>query len=308
MPAIYHYTDAQAFAKIIENAELWATDFRYLNDSREFRYAWKPFVKALRNLSPAGGDYSETYKAQITILQETNSIKLANLDSSVFVACFTERRDAISQWSRYGANGHGVALGFNAEAIAKVRAPLYSLTPMLCNVQPEQMASLHKVNYGKVARRVHVDRLIQMVKSCGKQDGVDTQYRIGNLISMFPALIESLSLTKDSGFKDEREHRLVLHEFQGYTDKWREILSRQPQPYSDLAKTSPLTVDVQFRAAGPSLFKPYILLPFDRSALMEVVIGPSNKNNLTKPTVEKFLRRYGFSNTEVSLSKRPYQT
>jgi len=308
VPTIYHYTDVNAFANIVEKAELWATDFRYLNDSRELSYAWRPFVKMLRELASDGGEYSECYNAQLGILHESDGIKLANLDSSVFLACFTERRDAISQWSRYGANGYGVALGFDAEAVARIRVPLHSLTPMLCNTQPEQMVSLHKVKYGKCERRLHVDRLVEMVRSCGKRNGVDIEYRIGNLISMLPALMESLSLIKDAGFKDEREHRLVLHEFQGYTDKWRAALSGQPQPYSDLAKASPLTVDVRFRAAGPALFKPYILLPFDRSALTEVVIGPSNKNHLAKPTVEKFLRRYGFANTEVSLSKRPYQT
>jgi hypothetical protein len=30
---VYHYKDTQAFKGVIENAALWATDFRYLNDS-----------------------------------------------------------------------------------------------------------------------------------------------------------------------------------------------------------------------------------------------------------------------------------
>jgi hypothetical protein len=32
---------------------------------------------------------------------------------AIYVACFTEERDAISQWRLYGANGTGVALGFD---------------------------------------------------------------------------------------------------------------------------------------------------------------------------------------------------
>jgi len=32
---------------------------------------------------------------------------------AVYVTCFTEERDAISQWRLYGGNGSGVALGFN---------------------------------------------------------------------------------------------------------------------------------------------------------------------------------------------------
>jgi hypothetical protein len=35
------------------------------------------------------------------------------------------------------------------------------------------------------------------------------------------------------------------------------------------------TVDVQFREGGPALFKPYTALPFERSALVQVVLGPN---------------------------------
>jgi hypothetical protein len=58
---VYHYADPQAFVGIIRNAALWATDFRYLNDSRELRHAWDPFVAKLRRLSSEPGEYSETY-------------------------------------------------------------------------------------------------------------------------------------------------------------------------------------------------------------------------------------------------------
>jgi len=66
---VYHYTDTQAFAGILEKAALWATDFRYLNDSRELRYAWNPFVAKLRRLSKEPGEYSEAYAAQVKALE-----------------------------------------------------------------------------------------------------------------------------------------------------------------------------------------------------------------------------------------------
>ena len=42
---------------------------------------------------------------------------IKDYDQSVFVACFTELKDAVSPWSRYGANGHGVALAKHSEAL-----------------------------------------------------------------------------------------------------------------------------------------------------------------------------------------------
>jgi hypothetical protein len=41
---IYHYTSAQALEKIIKNGQIWATNYRYLNDSQEIGYGYdSPF-------------------------------------------------------------------------------------------------------------------------------------------------------------------------------------------------------------------------------------------------------------------------
>jgi hypothetical protein len=126
---VYHYTDTQAFAGILEKAALWATDFRYLNDSRELRYAWDPFVAKLRRLSSEPGEYSEAYAAQLKALELMNAVDLMGFDDSMFVACFTGLPDALSQWSRYGANGHGIALGFDTEAIRMLQVPIFHHAP-----------------------------------------------------------------------------------------------------------------------------------------------------------------------------------
>jgi len=68
-PIVYHYTDTQAFAGVVQNAALWATDFRYLNDSQELIYAWNAFVAKLEQLSSTPSEYSEAYAAQLKALQ-----------------------------------------------------------------------------------------------------------------------------------------------------------------------------------------------------------------------------------------------
>jgi hypothetical protein len=100
VPIVYHYTGTQAFAGIVEKAALWATDFRYLNDARELRYTWDPFVAKLRQLSLEPREYSEAYAAQLKALELMDSVDQMGFDDSMFVACFTELRDAVSQWSR----------------------------------------------------------------------------------------------------------------------------------------------------------------------------------------------------------------
>lgn len=61
----------------------------------------------LRQLSSEPGEYSEAYAAQLKALELMKATDLMGFDDSMFVACFTELRDVLSQWSRYGANGHG---------------------------------------------------------------------------------------------------------------------------------------------------------------------------------------------------------
>jgi hypothetical protein len=56
------------------------------------------------------------------------------------------------------------------------------------------------------------------------------------------------------------------------------------------------------------LFRPYVALPFDHAALVEVVIGPAIKHQLVKPTVRRILARNGFRDTEIEASDVPYQT
>ena len=44
--AVYHYTDAAGLQGILDSGVLWATDYRYLNDSSELRYIFDLAVQS----------------------------------------------------------------------------------------------------------------------------------------------------------------------------------------------------------------------------------------------------------------------
>lgn len=337
MATVYHYTDAQAFAGIVQNAALWATDFRYLNDSRELSYAWDPFVAKLKKLSSEPGQYSEAYAAQLKALELMNATDLMGFDDSMFVACFTELRDAVSQWSRYGANGHGIALGFDSERIQALDAPIFHhapggrLLPAMARVAdsappdlPEgqspppptrqqhmtEMAVLQRVRYGDAERDRLVGNLIEVVERSGDKNGVGSfDSKVANLIFRTHAHVHWLPLVKHAAFEDEREHRITITEhLGGRTLMQRTALGTLGRPFSDYAQGTLDTVDVRFRSGGPTMFKPYVTLPFDHAALVEVVTGPSIKNQLVESTVRRVLDRNGFRDTEIHASELPYQT
>ncbi|MFN3007031.1 DUF2971 domain-containing protein [Mycolicibacterium wolinskyi] len=125
MAIVYHYTDAQGFKGVVEKAAVWATDFRYLNDSRELIYTWDAFVERLDQLVAQPGEHSEAYRAQVEALRLMNARDLMHFDDAMFVACFSEHSDALSQWTRYGSNGHGLALGFDSDKIGMLSVPQY---------------------------------------------------------------------------------------------------------------------------------------------------------------------------------------
>lgn len=326
MALVYHYTDTQAFAGIVGKAALWATDFRYLNDARELSYAWDPFVEALRRRASEPGEYSQTYAAQLKALELMGAIDMQGLEDSVYVACFTELRDALSQWSRYGANGHGIALGFDSDAIGSVEVPYFhhgpngELRQMTAQVSQEDGtfeerpftwgAYLEKVDYGEEPRDRLVNGLLGIVEKVGGKNGVGTEnQKIGNCVFQTPGWLYRIPKVKHGAFADELEHRITLNEhFGGRSLGQLKALSGLGEPFSDYAQGALETLDVQFRGGGPTMFKPYVVLNFDRAALVEVVTGPAIKHQLVSPTIRRMLDRNGFRHTRIDSSVLPYQT
>ena len=294
-------------------------------------------VPAAQRLSSEPGEYSEAYAAQLKALELMESTDLMNFDDSMFVACFTELRDAVSQWSRYGANGHGVALGFDSERIQMLKVPIFHhapdgrLVPAMAWVvesppadlpegqspppptRQEHMtepAFLQKVRYGDDERDRLVDGLIDIVERSGDKNGVGPfNQKVGNLVFQTHGRVHSLPLVKHAAFEDEQEHRITITEhLGGRTLRQRAALSTLGRPFSDYAQGTLDRVNVRFRSGGPTMFKPYVSLPFDHAALVEVVTGPSIKHQLVEPTVRRLLDRNGFRHTTIEASEQPYQT
>jgi hypothetical protein len=79
------------------------------------------------------------------------------------------------------------------------------------------------------------------------------------------------------------------------------------EPFSVYAQGALTTVDVQFRADPEKAFTPYVRLPFERDALVKVIVGPTVKHHVAEAPVRRMLDRNGFRNTEIELSQSPLQ-
>ncbi|MCV7314713.1 hypothetical protein H7J77_04060 [Mycolicibacillus parakoreensis] len=74
--------------------------------------------------------------------------------------------------------------------------------------------------------------------------------------------------------------------------------------WSSMPKT---TTDVWFREGGQALFKPYVAVPFSKSALVEVVLGPNVNADLAEPVFRRLLDHHGHQHTEITPSTIPYR-
>ncbi|MGN7780480.1 DUF2971 domain-containing protein [Mycolicibacterium sp. 22603] len=325
MGIVYHYTDPQACKGVIEKAELWGTDFRYLNDSQELVYTWAAFVERLENLVAESREPADAYRAQLQALTLMNAKDLLQFDDAMFVACFTEVVDRVSQWTHYGAKGHGFALGFDADQISSLQVTQYDrepdgqlADPVMATIgggpeagQQTELkwnAFLQQVRYGDAARDLVVDGLIDTVQRIAADSG-SFESNVGNCISQTHALVHRLALVKHSDFEHEREHRITITEHHGGRSLKQKAALRSlgREPFTVWAYGGLVTADVQFRSHETKVFVPYVRLPFERSALVEVIIGPAVNHHLAEATLRRILDRNGFRHTQITPSQSSLQ-
>lgn len=133
MPAcpVYHYTTGESFIKIIQSGELWATQAACLNDTTELTYATEEIRKRVN--AKLCGSHNPAIKPVLTWISEALSNPGPEV-SPVFVTCFSEQRDSLSQW-RPPTNQHTEATipircqPFNLMAKANATGPLLASFP-----------------------------------------------------------------------------------------------------------------------------------------------------------------------------------
>lgn len=122
---LYHYTTAAGLQGIISSKSLWTTDYRFLNDTSEFRYGWKLMVSAI--------DRREVdIKERSSFAWDTIALFLRDMDkATAFVGSLTPHGDLLSQWRGYN-RGQGFAIGFD-EAWLEHNATLqnFDISPVI---------------------------------------------------------------------------------------------------------------------------------------------------------------------------------
>ena len=204
---VYHYTTPGPFQKMLETGTIWASHALYLNDPSELVHINKVLLRAARELVSR----ARTHTAR-QVLEIVSGDKWLNRDEyrSVYVACFSERRDRLSQWRAYTDDGLGFAIGIDTGAHFKVKG------------QEDLEAQLLRVEYNEdkqfeVAHAV-LGRIVETLNEAG-----DGPNRYEDERATFNAMLTVVLLVlpmglrlKNRGFEEEEEWRLVVTDEMGW--------------------------------------------------------------------------------------------
>jgi hypothetical protein len=319
---LFHYTDAGGFAGMVEHGKLRATDIRFLNDPLELKYAWDELLASLEICKTEKPEYSEAYDAVLQAISSAKAVDPDAIEDRIFSTSFSEHGDELNQWHRYANQAQGMALGFDFESIQMLEVPYFhhtghgQLIPMMATVSGtnDQVpvtwgAFLQPVRYGDAGRKKAIDEVLWQIEQICDKNGVGTTaQKVVNSLFRIPLYMSMLALVKKATYESEREWRTTIAEHFGNSSRAMKTAFSQVEEYSYYAQGALETVDVRFRPGGRAGFKPYTELPFKKSALVKVVIGPNlESRELAVSTARRLLDRCGFWHTEVLPSEHEYR-
>jgi hypothetical protein len=218
---VYHYTSAAGLLGIISLYSVWATDVEYLNDAQELKYAAKELLHALRGElqivswqeQKAAGNLDHSLAAELrrrevrrnrwtrhmlvgneARVEEALRSTMRDLEKicgpsessplHVYVSCFCENGDLLSQWRGYGGIG-GYSIGFRVEALEGLARNFTE-------------GEFLRICYGfKDAVAQSRDILPKYLESG---------------VSLRGSYLKALTMIKNEAFKEEKEWRLMIPE------------------------------------------------------------------------------------------------
>ncbi|MFE5786083.1 DUF2971 domain-containing protein [Rhodococcus erythropolis] len=307
---LYHYTDTNSLMSILRTQTLWATDAIYLNDTREIRYGIKKFKQVLNSYTPTNDAESWAVRAASVQIDDIEKSLYDGDSRRVYVTCFSEKSDSLSQWRGYGSSGSGFAIGFDRKLLADLRYDVESVVDPLKIIHTSMrddlesaMSSIvdpfgidrfnsksivgwaktfdvYPVEYGNKKARSACDSLVESIVEDRSITGLPKQWP---QIFIATVGVERLCLIKDKSFKDEREWRVVVAEF-----------LRKPIP--------------EFRSNATLGVVPYIVLKLPPNAIKSIVVGPGRHANIRGESVKQLLAQLGIADVEVINSEVPFRS
>lgn len=275
---LYHYTNADGLKGIVENNELWATSAYFLNDSAEIYYGCDLLKYVIddwvtKNPRPENS-LSLGFVRQLRTWFGEHLIE-KHVVPPVYVACFCEDDNLLSQWRTYGQTG-GYSVGFRVPIADYLglgfRPEPNTYTTKWAKIEYERDEQIHRCAaiLNSVLAILDDPNTAQAIIAIGEHPFAGYS-KISRVVS--DILLEEIVSFKNEAFKAEQEWRVIV--------RARELTKQG----TDDGGITP--VPVHFRALR-GMLAPYVrLVPTD----------PTNKLPIacvrTGPTLDKIAAGMG---------------
>lgn len=253
---VYHYCSLEGFLSIIQNSSIWMFDISKSNDCLERSYIYNKIKNRIESELEITPEDLHAWKTGCKVNEVSDYLMLT------YVACFSERKDCLSQWRGYADDGKGISIGF-------CKKMLESLPKIM-----HHKLSFSKVIYDENQQEKYVNKVVEEIFRNMEHKGIG---KAG--IELGANHKDEFAIYKNPSFEEEREWRLILNSY----PKWKEI------KVGDMSFTEPT-----FRVSNGRLIS-YVELSFaniKRDFVKEIWIGPKSEVELWD--IIHVLWRYGY--------------
>ena len=299
---LFHYTGSQGLYGILESGCLWATHFKYLNDSNEFfaaKESLKNFVEVEVRKKIAALKVSKAISLNEGVsLRELSGREAGSIVDSMYEATlkFSDpfvfssyvsdpssenfRKGELLHWATYARDG-GYAIEINPHKLAALLGPRDNILSQKAiyvgdDVPPELKSDYEAI--GKVAQEMILGILTNSLDKI-------------NLDPSAKAFMRVASVIKNRFFKDEKEARLVSMRlrvaYEGYTAPNVFIRHQQSRPVPYI-----------------KLFENVLL--GEKSPIEGIIVGPHSEKSRRVEALSLFLEARGLSRINIYQSDVPY--
>lgn len=270
---LHHYTSLEALLSIVKTKALWATNVHYLNDASESELG----LEIMRQIGAEARKTAEGVDAEfLTYFLEWLNGSLFE-SASVYVLCFSEAHDQLSQWRGYTAHGSGICLSIDSTLLVE-RMQALGWTFQNCRYNRTSQLTWAEAILARMRREAASNRP-KIEDKAGRFDAV-----IRNCLS---DLLQVAATIKNEAFAEEREVRFI-------------------SPMINIPDKQ-----IAYRTGRTTLI-PYIQFELavgeDALAIHEIMVGPSPTQHLTQSAIAGVVTQNRLKKPcIVSVSQIPYR-
>lgn len=263
---LYHYTSGPGLYGILSTSTFWGGNYAFMNDRSEFIYGHELLRASLRRAAESTTD------SRLRISTDIMSSPIWLRDLSLFLTCFCEAGDLLSQWRGYGSQASRFCLKLRSEELTR----------------QDRISPLTPVVYDEELQKSLLDELViahvQILQGLPHEELPERTYDAA--MSLYGAVMPLLVAFKSTAFANELEWRFV-----------------------DLVVGGHLAGSLTFVNAD-GMMRPYqTLISGSRSSpklpIVEVIAGAAHDDAQSVASARLMLQSFGYSNVAVTPSRVP---